>query len=306
ETLAEITARERLGLVPTPLTGYQFSLQHLQDLINRFRRLNCAQRSAIPGLAERRSEIILAGALILQETMTQLGLESIMVCERALREGVIVDWMLTHDLIEDRLRYQSSVRQRSVMNIARKFEVNLPYGERIAELALNLFDQTWGVLHNWSLEERELLWAAAILHNCGHHVNHSSHHKHSYYLIRNSDMLGYTETEIEIIANLARYHRKSAPKKRHENYRNLISKRSRRTVEQLSALLRIAVALDRRQIGAIQQIRCEPNLTAQEMKLFLKPIQPEDDCGLELWSLNYKKAYFESIFGLKLVPILEK
>ena len=305
ETLATIHAREKLGMVPSPLTGYQLSLKDLKDLINRLRKLSYSERAAIPGMSDRRSEIIVAGAVILQEAMTLLGMDSVTICERSLREGVIVDWMLTHGLIEDRLQYQSAVRERSTIKTAQKYSVNLEYSQRVASFALSLFDQTQGLLHNWGAEERELLWAAAMLHNCGHYVSHSSHHKHSYYLIRNGELLGYTETEIEIIANLARYHRKNPPKKKHDNYQNLPSKKHRQMVAQLSALLRLAVALDRRQIGAIKQVRCEYYPDVRELCLRLQPSQQDDDCALELWSLDYKKAVFEAEYGVKLVAIIE-
>lgn len=305
ETLAQLQAREMLGITPSPLNGYSFSLKDLQTLVDRLRRMNYHDRAQIPGLNDRRAEIILAGAIILQEAMVSLQVDSITICERSLREGLIVDWMLTHNLIEDRLRYQSSVRQRSVQKIAQKYRVNMRHSERVAEFALSLFDQTQGILHEWGMDERELLWAAAILHNCGHFVTHASHHKHSYYLIRHGELLGYTETEIETIANLARYHRRSAPKKKHENYRNLGSKRYRKVVDQLSALLRLAVALDRRQIGAIRRIACQFHPASRELHLRLQSTQPGDACSLELWSLDYKKASFEAEFNLRLVTSLE-
>ncbi|MEH1815851.1 MAG: Ppx/GppA phosphatase family protein, partial [Nostoc sp.] len=250
ETLAMIHAREKSGVIPSTLNGYQFSLKDLQELVNRLRKLSNSEKAEIPGMPEKRPEVILAGAVILQEAMTLLGSESVTVCERSLREGVIVDWMLTHGLIEDKLRYQSSVRERNVLKLADKYHINLEYSDRVAKFAESLFDQTQGTLHHWGTDERQMLWAAAILHNCGHYISHSSHHKHSYYLIRNGELLGYTETEIEIIANLARYHRKSPPKKKHENYQSLLTKQQRQIVSQLSAILRLAVALDRRQIGA--------------------------------------------------------
>jgi exopolyphosphatase / guanosine-5'-triphosphate,3'-diphosphate pyrophosphatase len=305
ETLVMIHAREQLASVPSRLNGYEMSLKDLQEWVNRLRKMNNAERAAIPGMPEKRSEVILAGAVILQEAMNLLGMDSITVCERSLREGVIVDWMLAHGFIEDRLRYQSSVRQRSVLRIANKYHINLEHSDRIAVFALSLFDQTQGILHNWGAEERQLLWAAALLHNCGHYVSHSSHHKHSYYLIRNGELLGYNETEIEIIANLARYHRKSTPKKKHENYRNLVSKKHRQIVNQLSAILRLAVALDRRQIGAITRIQCEYLPEKQELSLRIFPSRADDDCALELWSLDYKKGLFEAEFGVKLVSNLE-
>lgn len=305
ETIATIYAREKLGAVPTTLNGYQISIKYIRDLINRLRKLNNTERAAIPGMSDRRSEIILSGALILQEAMTLLGVEVVTICDRSLREGVIVDWMLTHGLIEDRLRFQDSVRQRSVIKTAQKYQVNLDYSERVAKFALALFDQTQGLLHNWGTEERELLWAAAILHNCGLFISHSAHHKHAYYLIRNGELLGYTEPEIEVIANLARYHRKSAPKKKHENYQNLPSKKHRQIVSQLSALLRLAVALDRRQIGAIARIKCEYHPEVKELRLWLQPSQANDDCALELWSLDFKKGVFEQEYGIKLAAHLE-
>lgn len=306
ETLALIHAREKLGSVPATLNLYELSLKDLRESVNRLRKLSNSERAAIPGMPEKRAEVILAGAVILQEAMTLLGAESVTVCERSLREGVIVDWMLTHGLIEDKLRYQGSVRERSVLKQAKKYNVNLEHSDRVAEFAISLFNQTQGKLHYWGAEERQLLWAAAILHNCGHYVSHNAHHKHSYYLIRNGELLGYTETEIEIIANLARYHRKSAPKKKHENYAILVSKQHRQIVSKLSAILRLAVALDRRQIGAIARFQCEYIPSLQQLRLRLFPSQADDDCALEMWSLDYKKDVFEAEFEVKLITTLEK
>ncbi|MBN3889666.1 MAG: Ppx/GppA family phosphatase [Nostoc sp. JL31] len=306
ETLAMIHAREKSGVIPSTLNGYQFSFKDLQELVNRLRKLSNSERAEISGMPEKRPEVILAGAVILQEAMTLLGSELITVCERSLREGVIVDWMLTHGLIEDKLRYQSSVRERNVLKLADKYHINLEYSDRVAKFAESLFDQTQGTLHHWGTDERQMLWAAAILHNCGHYISHSSHHKHSYYLIRNGELLGYTETEIEIIANLARYHRKSPPKKKHENYQSLLTKQQRQIVSQLSAILRLAVALDRRQIGAVAQVQCEYYQQLRQVNLLIFPSQSDDDCALELWSLDYKKGVFEEEFGVKLVASLEK
>ena len=167
-----------------------------------------------------------------------------------------------------------------------------------------MFDQTKGFLHDWHQEERELLWAAAILHNCGIYISHSAHHKHSYYLIRNAEILGFTELELELIANIARYHRKSKPKKKHEPYNNLPQKEHQLMVKQLSALLRIAVALDRRHKGAISKIHCEFKPNLEQLHLHLLPQEIGDDCALELWSLDYKKDVFEEEYDIKLVASL--
>lgn len=305
ETLAIIDARQQFGSEPTPLTGYQLTLKNLREIVNTLRKLSYEERASISGMSEKRSEIILAGALILQEAMDLLGVDAITICECSLREGIIVDWMLTHGLIADKLRYQSEVRTRSAIKTAQKYQVNLESSQRIANFALSLFDQTQGTLHSWDAEERELLWAASILHNCGLYVNHSAHHKHSYYLIRNGELLGYTDTEIELIANLARYHRRNPPKKKHENFANLRDKKQRQMVEQLSALLRLAVALDRRQIGAIQAVSCQYLPQKKEFHLKLHPSQYGDRCTLELWSLNDKKDVFESLYNLQLIATIQ-
>ncbi len=299
ETLAAILNLDKNGNVPTRIHGFQIHLNELRKLTERLRRMTVAERATIEGISERRAEIIVAGAAVLQEAMSMLGMESLSVCERSLREGVIVDWMLTHGLIEDRLKYQGSIRERSTLKIAGKYGVDMPHSQRVADLALTLFDRTEGILHNWDKSIRQLLWSAAMLHNSGHFVSHDSHHKHSYYLIRYGELLGYTEAEIDIIANIARYHRKSPPKKKHQNLQNL-SKSQRALVAQLSAILRVAVALDRRRIGAIKDINVTCDLATRECNLTFFPCDPDDSCELECWSLDYKKPVFEAEFNLKL------
>ncbi|NES19287.1 MAG: HD domain-containing protein, partial [Symploca sp. SIO3E6] len=286
------------------LTGYELSRTDLKGILNHLVSLNYAERAAMIGTSDKRAEIIVAGGIILLDAMKMLEVESLVICERALREGMIVDWMLSHGLIEDRLNFQSEVRQRSVLKVAQKYQVNLANAERVASFTLSIFNQTKGQLHNWDTEERELLWAAAILHNCGVYISHSAHHKHSYYLIRHGELLGFTEADIEVIANLARYHRKSPPKKKHENYNNLPSSTHRQLVNQLSAILRLAVALDRRQIGAITQVHCEYKPQRKELQLKLVPAVPNDDCALELWNLDYKKEVFEAEYEVKVKATL--
>lgn len=300
ECLASLVAHERLGVVPDPLNGFQMSLQELKTWTERLRKMTLEKRLELPEMSERRAEIIVAGAIILQETMALLDADNLIICERALREGVVVDWMLTHGLIENRMQFQSSVRERSVRATADKYHVPLEASDRVADFALALFDATKRHIHNWGNPERELLWAAAMLHNSGHYISHSSHHKHSYYLIRNGELLGYTEAEIEVIANIARYHRKSLPKKKHENLRGLTTKYHRQLVEGLSAMLRIAVALDRRGIGAVKDVKYYYNAPNKTLHLDIKPAFPYDDCASEIWNLEDKKLWFEELYRTKL------
>ncbi len=306
ETLAIIHAKEKLGVVPDPLNGYEMSRKDLEKIVKKLAAMSYEERLNVSGINDKRAEIIVPGAVILLEAMTMLQLESIIICEQALREGMIVDWMLTHGLINSRLRYQNEVKKRNVLKIAHKYQVDLDYAQRVTNFALSIFEQTKGVLHDWGAEEKELLWSAGILHNSGIYISHSSHHKHSYYLIRNAELLGFTELELELIANIARYHRKSKPKKKHESYNNLPHKRDQLMVRQLSSILRLAVALDRRQKGAIAGVNCQYDASSRKLNFQLIPTEVGDDCALELWSLAYKKEVFEEEFELQLIPTISQ
>ena len=304
ETIAEIHAKDELGAVPDPLNGYEVSYQDVEKIVKRLAKMSYKERLDVSKLAEKRAEIIVPGAIILLEVMEMLKLDSIVICERALREGMIVDWMLSRGLISSRLRYQNEVKKRNVIKIAHKYQVDLEYGRRVANFALSIFDQLQGKLHSWDHAERELLWSAAILHNCGVYISHSAHHKHSYYLIRNAELLGYTELELELIANIARYHRRSKPKKKHEPYSNLPHKQDQLMVRQLSAILRLAVALNRRHQDAIASVKCEYDHDTHALYFQIEPTEIGDRCPLELWNLSYKKEVFEEEFEVKLIATI--
>ena len=301
ETIAAIHAKEELGEVPEPLNGYEVSRKDIEKIVKKLAKMSYKERLDVSGISDRRAEIIVPGAVILLEAMIMLKLDSIVICERALREGMIVDWMLARGLISSRLRYQDEVKKRNVLKIAHKYHVDLDYSQRVAKFSLDIFDRLHGVLHNWSAAEKELLWSAAILHNSGVHVSHSSHHKHSYYLIRNAELLGFTELELELIANIARYHRKSKPKKKHQPYNDLPHKHYQLIVRQLSAILRLAVALERRNKGAIAAVNCDYDASKRILHFQLQPAEVGDRCSLELWNLSYKKELFEEEFNVKLI-----
>ncbi|MEM9507864.1 MAG: Ppx/GppA phosphatase family protein [Cyanobacteria bacterium P01_E01_bin.35] len=306
ETIAEIHAKEELGTVPDPLNGYKIDYKDIEKIVKKLAKMTYKERLEVSGLAEKRAEIIVPGAVILLEAMSMLKLDSIVICERALREGMIVDWMLSHGLINSRLRYQNEVKNRNVIKIAQKYHVDLNYAQRVAKFALSIFDQLQGKLHSWDIAERELLESAAILHNCGVYISHSAHHKHSYYLIRHAELLGFTELELELIANIARYHRRSKPKKKHEPYNQLPHKQYQLIVRQLSSILRLAVALDRRNKGAIARVNCQYDEHNRILNFQLQPIEIGDDCSLELWNLSYKREVFEEEFDVKLIATISE
>jgi exopolyphosphatase / guanosine-5'-triphosphate,3'-diphosphate pyrophosphatase len=299
ETIAAAIQRERQSNASSRIHGVEITRQQLVDFIQKMRNLSLVERSQVPGMNDRRAEIIVPGGVILHTVMNLLDIDRLVVCERSLREGSIVDWMLDRGYIDDRLRYQSTIKERNTLKIADKYGVDLDRGQRIATFATTLFDATIGILHQHDDRYRRYLWTAAVLHNSGHFISHSSHHKHSYYLIRHGELLGYNETEIETIANIARYHRKSPPKKKHDEYQKL-PRENKKPVCQLSAMLRVAIALDRRQIGAISKIDVNFNPDDRILSLDLHRADPADDCLLEIWNLDYKKQIFEQEFNLRL------
>jgi len=284
---------------PLRMQGYRVSRQKLDEIVDRLLAMTPAERKAHPALNERRAEIIVPGALILQTAMGMIGAEELVISERALREGLIVDWMLRNDLIVDRFAFQSSIRQRTVLHQAQRYGVDVPRAERVAALALRLYDQSQGLLHQDDGQGRQLLWAAAMLHSCGQHINVGAYHKHTWYLVRHCDLLGYSESEHLMVAAIARYHRRSLPKKRHESWQLIEGRDQRRTVSSMALLLRLAVAMDRRP----QKVIADCVLKAHGengMAIQLMPLTAEVDLNLERWSLQSCQHYVEEAVGLSL------
>ena len=284
---------------PLRMQGYRVSRQRLDQLVERLLGLTPAQRRALPALNERRAEIIVPGALILQTAMEMLGAAELVICERALREGLIVDWMLRNDLIVDRFAFQSSIRQRTVLHLAQRYKVDVPRAERVAAYAQSLYTQSQGLLHSDDGGGRQLLWAAAMLHGCGQHINTGAYHKHSWYLIRHGELLGYSDSEHLMVAAIARYHRRSLPKKRHESWQLIEGREQRRTVAAMALLLRLAVALDRRPepVLAGLQLRREGD---NRCSIRLEPMQAGQDLSLERWSLAACAPAVEEAVGVRL------
>ena len=295
---------------PTPplkLQGYRLSKERIDQLVARLLLMTPEQRRGLTAINERRAEIIVPGALILQTTMAMLGARDLLVCDRALREGLIVDWMLRNQLLGDRFSFQSSIRERTVLHLARQFGVDLERADRVAGHALSLYDQTRGVLHDDDGEGRQLLWAAAQLHTCGKSINISAYHKHTWYLIRNGELLGYSQTEHLMVAAIARYHRRSLPKKRHESWQLITGREQRRCVAGMALLLRLAAALDRRPAAVIETIGVRPGggADAQVLEVELQPRlpasgEPAPDLSLERWSLRACTAVVLEACGVEL------
>ena len=287
---------------PLKLHGFRFSRQRLDRLVDKLILMTPEQRRALTPINDRRAEIIVPGALILQTAMRMLAADELVLSERALREGLIVDWMLRHGLLEDRFSFQSSIRQRTVIHQVQRFAVNHRRAERVASHALSIYDQTRGVLHQDDGGGRDLLWAAAMLHACGQHINLSAYHKHSWYLIRHGELLGYSEAEHLMVAAIARYHRRSLPKKRHEEWQALATRKHRRTVAEMSLLLRLATAIDRRPDPVVASIKVES--TPDEVVFDLVPERLNQNLGLEQWSLKSCASVVQEASGVTMKVVV--
>jgi exopolyphosphatase/guanosine-5'-triphosphate,3'-diphosphate pyrophosphatase len=236
-----VAARQEAG-VPRTLNNFTVSRADIDGVVRRLAAATVKERARIPGLDPRRADIILAGALILEQVVHELGAEELTFSDYALREGVLLDtWRRVHG---GSLHHLSDLRRRSVLRLAAQMDEDTAHSAHVARLALDLFDAT-ADRHGLGDDSREVLEAAALLANVGLFVSHAGHHKHSYYVIRNSELLtGFTDREIELIAQVARYHRKSAPRRKHPEFAAL-DRDDQRRVRVLAGLLRVAVGLDR-------------------------------------------------------------
>ncbi|MFC4639141.1 Ppx/GppA phosphatase family protein [Deinococcus hohokamensis] len=221
------------------VNGVSFSVGDLARLLEQARAARPAARARIPGF-ERRADTIVAGLAVLHAALDMLGATQVTVSEGALREGM---------LIEELAQFQSysgglSVRQRSVLTTAERFGANLAHAAQVAALAQGLLERLAAAGEGFPGEASSLLRAAAALHESGLIVSVSSHHKHSAYLIRHADLRGFSPREQELIAQVARYHRRSPPKPSHGEFMALPAA-DRTLVSRLAAVLRVADGLDR-------------------------------------------------------------
>ncbi len=249
------------------------------------------ERRRTPGLDPRRADIIVAGAIVAEELVNAFGVDELLVSEYALREGVLADtYRRTHG---GSLHHLQDIRRRGVLHLSELTDEDPEHSARSAHLALELFDQLapW---HGLDDRHREYLEAAALLCNVGLFISHSGHHKHSYYVIRNSEHLtGFTDGEIEVIAQVARYHRRSAPKPKHEAFAAL-NEADQDVVRTLAGILRVAIGLDRAHRGAVRSITCREE--GDEVLIELEP-EVGADLTVEQWSADERKGLLEEVLS---------
>jgi exopolyphosphatase/guanosine-5'-triphosphate,3'-diphosphate pyrophosphatase len=274
----------------TPAVIERAAFEQLHD---KLVESDAKQRSRMRGLDDQRRDQIVAGAMLVNELFQRLHLKRIEICGSALREGILLDYLNRHIPEMTIRREVPDPRRRSVLDLARKCAWHKSHSEQVAKLALELFDELRS-LHALGALERELLEYAAILHDIGWHIGRSGHHKHSMYLIANGDLKNFSPEEVQIIANIARYHRKAEPKRSHDGYAALTSY-GRRVVDVGAALLRLADGLDRSHVSAVTKLTCR--IKDRKVKCI---VTARWDAELEIWGARRKMDVFEKVFGRKI------
>jgi len=248
------------------------------------------RRLRVPGLEPRRADIAVPGAILLDTIVHRFGAESITLCDLSLREGLVLDYIARHRRQIAQADRYPDVRRRSIIELAERCNYSREHAQQIARLAVALFDQT-RTIHGLTDREREWLEYAALLHDIGVHISYEGHHKHSYYLVRNGDLRGFEPHEIEIMALVARYHRRVEPKRRHQGFADL-PRRGRETVRTLAAILRLAESFDRSHAQMVKSVSFHDRGADAVLQ-----VQASGDAELELWAAARHVAPFEAIIG---------
>ncbi len=293
----------------------------LVEMNQKLSGMTLRKRRRVPGLEKGRADIIVAGGLLLETILSELGIQRITSCDWSLREGVILDYIRKHSpdhqgagpLTESVLTTPggpsrqlmdqiidgsaSDVRTRSVLSLARRYDYDAKHSHHIARLAAKIFDDTV-TLHGMGEQERKMLLYAAILHDIGYHIAPGNHHRHSLYLIKNSEMPGFTGNEIALLATIVRYHRGSLPRKTddirlihdHDDFW-MLRRANRKRALKLASILQIADGLDRSYSQKVSGVACD----VKGRKITFN-VECFDECDLEIWSAERKARWFAEIF----------
>lgn len=283
----DVSERKSQGAQPSEAT---INLSELSEVNTSFAGLALQARREAANLSAQRAEIIVAGGQILEGAMRALSIKSLRTCDWALREGVIIDRLrVWEDQSRPPMPDITDQRLRGVHAVGKRFGYEEQHSHQVARLAEKIFDSV-AVHKNLTRHQRLLLSAAALLHDVGYHIAHESHHKHSFYLIENSELTGFSEAERAVIANIARYHKGSTPKERHSNYISM-NPADRDTVRRLAGILRIADALDRRHDNRVNDVecRCEGRVVTIQVVSAL-------ECENELAEAHRRLDLFEEAF----------
>ena len=288
-TLISMAYAQNDKILPTVLNGISVTSNNILKVIDKIIAAKSLQeRMYLPGMDPTRVDIILGGALILEHIIKELRINKILLSDYSLREGIVFDTIQKQQEVQQ-YHHLSRLRYDTVRNAANHFGVHIEHAELVHQISLQIFDDLQSI-HKLTYTERELLEASAYLHDVGYHISHDQHHKHSYYIIKNCILPGFTNDEAEVIANIARYHRKSLPKKKHENYQTL-SAEKQHIVSVLAGILRIAEGIDRRQMQLIFRVKCFIN--PDRIDIYLTTKDSDIDIDIEIWGANRRKLLLE-------------
>lgn len=287
-----IAARKKLPVSIT-LNELEFSAEDFFEFYNEFISLDERERVKISGLDLKRVGFINTGVVLVNYLIRKFQIEKVKISVQALREGIIIRYAKKEMKELSSSEQIADPRRRSVFELLRKCKWHEAHSEHVAKLALVLFDTLKREL-DLNEEDRELLEYAAYMHDIGYYIAHSAHHKHALYIIRNAELKGFRQEEIEIMANVARYHRRSTPKQRHGEYSKL-NKELRSRIDKLSGILRVADGLDRSHFQNVQKLEVE--ITDKELLLNIETI---DEPHLEIWGAMRKTLLLEEVTGRKI------
>jgi exopolyphosphatase/guanosine-5'-triphosphate,3'-diphosphate pyrophosphatase len=268
------------------LIAPSFTRAALEELLGRLTGTTAKERAERFGIEPRRASTIVAGAAVLLAILETLSIDSLIVCPAAIRDGIIIAQASAKND-----RSANALRRTSVLALAQRSDCDRRHARHVAHLASRIFDQTTR-LHALPSTAKELLEHAAMLHEVGMHVSDRGYHKHSYYLIRHGALRGFTDDELAVIANVARYHRKSEPDDDHDNLAELTAAQ-RGDVEKLAAILRIAEALDRSHRQAVRDVAVRLN---GNVKFF---VRARSKASVEIAAATKRARYFASLFEKK-------
>ena len=266
----------------------ELKVRALGQVADRLAGMTRKEIADLAPVGEPRSGSILAGAILLEELARRAGVDRLLLCDRALRDGLVLEAL---DATAPATPNPGEVRRRQVMELAQRAPGMLQHVEQVARLAVRLFDVTAPV-HNLGVREREWLEHAAWLHDIGYSIHFERHHKHSHYLIATANLDAFDPREIEVIAEVARYHRGAPPRARHANFAALRSWQQK-TIEKLAAILRIANALDRTHAARAVELYASLKKRREVVIELLSPF----DMGLELAAARHRAGHFERVFG---------
>ncbi|HEY6362631.1 MAG TPA: Ppx/GppA phosphatase family protein [Vicinamibacterales bacterium] len=288
-SIGALAATAARGAPPPDLRNLRISAKQIRRLRKELVGLDIERRLAVPGMDPRRADLVVAGSVLVDTILRRLGAEELTLCDLALREGLVLDYIRSNKRQIAQIDTIPDVRRRSVIELAERCNYYGSHAQQVARLALALFDQTRAI-HGLTDREREWLEYASLMHDLGVHISFPRHHRHSYYLIKNGDLRGFHPDEIEVMALIARYHRRGTPKKSHEEYAQL-SAPLRRVVRLLSSLLRVAESLDRSHAQVISGLELRDR--GEDMLL---QIHTASDAELELWAaLRHTEAFEELV-----------